>query len=89
MEIGFPVCEAHECVGEPGATEIVKALNFANEYGEVRPLVAWHEDVGDVLWWRFPIEEPPYVGGPLDTDWPGYHTHWSKIPVPQLPEGGL
>jgi hypothetical protein len=26
----------------------------------------WHEDVGDVLWWKFPIEEAPYVGSPLD-----------------------
>lgn len=31
-----------------------------------RPLSEWSEDVGDVLWWKFPIEEPPYVGGPLD-----------------------
>ena len=26
----------------------------------------WHEGVGDVLWWRIPISEPPYVGSPLD-----------------------
>lgn len=31
-----------------------------------RPLSEWHEDMGAVLWWRFPIEEPPYVGSPLD-----------------------
>lgn len=24
----------------------------------------WHEDLGDVLWWRLPVQEPPYVGGP-------------------------
>jgi hypothetical protein len=50
--------------------------------GEPRPLAEWHEDLGPMLWWFFPIEEPPYVGGPLDTDWPGYHTHWTPIPVP-------
>jgi hypothetical protein len=27
----------------------------------------WHEDCGDVLWWKFPVNEPPYVGTPLDT----------------------
>ncbi|TJW46345.1 MAG: hypothetical protein E5X65_36590, partial [Mesorhizobium sp.] len=26
----------------------------------------WSEDDGNVLWWRFPIEEAPYVGSPLD-----------------------
>ena len=27
----------------------------------------WNEDIGDVLWWIFPINEPPYVGTPLDS----------------------
>ena len=30
------------------------------------PLSDYHEDMGDVLWWRFPIVEPPYVGSPTD-----------------------
>lgn len=51
-----------------------------------RPLEEWGEDYGDVLWWKFPIEEPPYVGSPLDADWPGYHTHWTPITLPQLPQ---
>lgn len=33
---------------------------------EPRPLSTWHEDIGPVLWWRFPIDEPPYIGTPLD-----------------------
>ena len=33
---------------------------------KARPLAEWHEDIGDVLWWRFPIDEAPYVGSPLD-----------------------
>lgn len=50
-----------------------------------RPLDEWHEDYGDVLWWRFPIVEPPYVGSPLHVGgWPGYHTHWTPIIVPWL-----
>lgn len=32
----------------------------------LRPFREWHEDHGDVLWWRFPIVEAPYVGSPLD-----------------------
>lgn len=51
-----------------------------------RPLEEWGEDYGDVLWWKFPIEEPPYVGSPLDADWPGYHTHWTPITLPKLPQ---
>jgi len=47
------------------------------------PMSEWREDIGNVLWWRFPIEEPPYVGSPLDTDWPGHHTHFTLLPVPQ------
>ena len=51
-----------------------------------RPLEEWGEDYGDVLWWKFPIEEPHYVGSPLGADWPGYHTHWTPITLPQLPK---
>lgn len=32
----------------------------------LRPYSEWSEDHGDVLWWRFPVTEPPYVGGPND-----------------------
>ena len=52
-----------------------------------RPLEEWWEAYGDVLWWKFPIEEPPYVGSPLDENWPGYHTHWTPIPLPEPPKG--
>lgn len=45
----------------------------------------WHEDHGPALWWTLPIAEPPYVGSPLDTDWPGHHTHWTPIIEPTLP----
>lgn len=50
-----------------------------------QPLAEYHEDMGPVLWWRFPIEEPPYVGSPLYTDWPGAHTHFTTIIVPDEP----
>lgn len=35
----------------------------------VHPLEDWHEDDGDVLWWRLPIREPPFVSTPLSSDW--------------------
>ena len=53
---------------------------------EARLLEEWHEDIGDVLWWKFPIEEPPYVGSPLDCAWTGYHTHWTPIICPEPPK---
>ena len=60
-----------------------------------RPLAEWHEDDGVVLWWRFPVNEPPYVGTPLDDDWPvmatatggttNYATHWTRLLIPEAP----
>jgi len=47
-----------------------------------RPGEEYHEDMGNMLWWRFPIDEPPYAGMPGDCDWPGYHTHFTPIPMP-------
>ncbi len=52
-----------------------------------RPLDDYHEDEGNVLWWRFPIDEPPYVGSPLCSDWiESYYTHWVPLPIPMEPE---
>lgn len=31
-----------------------------------RPLSEWHEDMGDALWWFFPMTQAPYVGSPRD-----------------------
>lgn len=47
-----------------------------------RPLSEWHEGMGPALWWILPIEEEPYVGSPLDTDWPEAHTHWTPLISP-------
>lgn len=45
----------------------------------------WNEAIGDVLWWKFPVNEPPYCGSPLSDDWPGYHTHFTKLEIPEQP----
>ena len=49
------------------------------------PLDDWCEDFGDVLWWAFPVSEPPWCGRPTDSDWPGCHTHWTPLVVPDQP----
>lgn len=49
-----------------------------------RPLSEYHEDMGPVVWWRFPVNEPAWIGKPDDSDWPGYHTHFTGHPV--IPE---
>ena len=49
---------------------------------EARLAEHWNEDIGDVLWWNFPVEEPPYCGTPLDEHFPKYKTHFSVIDMP-------
>lgn len=50
-----------------------------------RPLRQYHEDMGPVTWWKFPIEEPSWIGTPNCSDWPGYHTHFTPHPpIPKL-----
>lgn len=66
-------------------TEQLKIANLARP----RPLEEWHEDYGPVLWWAFPVVEPPYCGSPLYSDWPEYHTHWTTIPMPTQPIEGM
>ncbi len=54
-------------------------------FAVARPLSEWHEDYGPVIWWKFPVDEPSWIGGPNDDSWPGYHTHWTPHPsVPTL-----
>lgn len=42
------------------------------ESNVARPLAEWHEDMGPVLWWRFPVDEEPWCGTPNFCSWPGY-----------------
>lgn len=53
---------------------------------QARPLIEWREEMGDVLWWSFPVDESPWCGQPSDDDWPCYHTHWTPLVVPDEPE---
>lgn len=49
-----------------------------------RPLEAWTHEDGSVLWWHFPVEEPPYVGTPNYEDFDERYTHWTPIIIPRL-----
>jgi hypothetical protein len=48
----------------------VKRLGELEDSIEAKPIEEWIEEEGDCLWWEFPIQEPPYVGSPLDTNFP-------------------
>ncbi len=51
----------------------------------VRHREEWSEaEDGVVLWWRFPIAEPPYAGTPLDDDFPDDVTHWTALVIPDV-----
>jgi len=49
-----------------------------HDYTVVYPASDYHEDYGPVLWWNFPVCEPPYVGNIDDVD---RFTHWSHMPI--------
>lgn len=62
--------------------EIVSAWN-RRASPPPRHIDDWHEEHGDVLWWRFPVIEPPYLGSPLSENWPGDYTYWTPLAVPE------
>lgn len=80
-----------ECAEQ--ASEIIGIIKrqkqIVSQYEIPRPMEEWGEDYGDCLWWKFPIEEPPYCGNPLDSEWEehdydNYYTHFTRLIVPQL-----
>lgn len=84
-----------EFVGQKNTSEaratIVDKLDSLVRHAEpvlrARPLEEWHEDHGNVVWWAWDNDrkewfgEPAYIGKPLDSDWPEYHTHWTPHPA--------
>jgi|GEM_PF-4278607 len=63
-------------VAEEGLEQSSALLSW---YETLQPLDDWHEDYGNVLWWKLPVCEPPYCGKPEDSDWPDYHTHFTPL----------
>jgi len=69
------------------------ALAAALSTAAARREAEWHEDYGDVVWWTWRdgqwLGEAAFIGSPLGSDWPGYHTHWTphpSFPAAPLPE---
>lgn len=76
------------CVTVCSGEAIVKLAKY-EDYNEPKPIDEWDEDYGDCLWWKFPIEEPPYCGSPLDKEWEddnydSYYTHFTRLVIPEL-----
>ena len=72
---------------EARATTFMSAINIVEQLDEPQKVKArlakhWDEDLGDCLWWDFPVEEPPYCGTPLDDDFPKYKTHFTELHIP-------
>lgn len=78
----------HEEWTPEDALSLIAAARASLGVSRARPASEWHEGIGDALWWKFPVNEAPYSGSPLDTEWPGYHTHWTPIPSPPEPTNG-
>ena len=65
-------------------SKVRELIKCVNEPQKVKARLAkhWDEDLGDCLWWNFPVEEPPYCGTPLDDDFPKYKTHFTELHIP-------
>ncbi len=63
------------------------AVSFKDELAAPipSPLSEWNEDIGPVTWFCWVdgewAAEPAWIGRPIDSDWPGYHTHWTPQPI--------
>lgn len=67
----------------PEVVEAVRALRPGKPYN----LIHWTPKDGPVTWWCFSeasgewLTAVPWIGTPLDTEWPGHHTHFSPLPA--------
>lgn len=62
--------------------DVAKGRAESDEIRRLRARDSWGEDDGAAVWWTVPIAEPPYVGTPLDDDFPDYATHWTPLVMP-------
>lgn len=62
----------------------IKRLGEIEDLLEPIPAEEWNEDDFFVIWWRLPIEEPPYIGSPMCDDWTeNYYTHFTRLIEPK------
>jgi len=66
------------------ADEIERLQGIVDRLHTPRRFDDWHEDIGNVLWWSFPIGEPPYSGEPYDDEFPFEYDDLSVgwVPLP-------
>jgi hypothetical protein len=48
------------------ASRLAAASSLSLQDGQPRPSSEYHKNMGPVLWWKFPVNEPPYCGTPND-----------------------
>jgi len=56
----LPLARIYEDLSKAALTAALAAM------WRLRPAAEWRQDMGDVLWWKLPITEAPYVGSPID-----------------------
>jgi uncharacterized small protein (DUF1192 family) len=71
---------------EDQVAQLRKMYEYADESAlRLRLLDGWHEDFNVGLFWAAPVDVPPFVGTPNDTDWPFDDTQtvvWIPCPNP-------
>jgi hypothetical protein len=85
------------CLAEAAKARAALPIDFkqATDQGGwpliARALAEWNEDDGPVTWWAWCghdwAGEPAFCGTPNDSDWPGYHTHWTAHPAAPTLQG--
>ena len=80
QHLGLPFSESGPCDDPQAYDRELSALINHSPIIRARPLEEWHEDMGPVLCCFFPIQEAPYCGSPLDTDFPDWMTHFVPLP---------
>jgi hypothetical protein len=83
--------DGRRCIRIDFARTLERELNAAKVEIErmttLRSASEWRDDDGDVLWWRVPIQEAPYVGSPLECGWfEDFYTHWTPLPKVKEPK---
>ena len=75
-----PFCEI-ACKTEEDFNNLQNVIEIGQKASTLKE---WNKNIGDCLWWKLPIEEPPYVGSPLSDDWNDEYTHFTEIIVPEV-----
>lgn len=76
-------------VAYPGLNyyDAVARLADLEDACEAKPIIKYHEDMGNCLFWSLPVHEPPYVGSMLDTCFDAVNkaanfTHFTQLITP-------